>query len=87
MKNYKKLLVLSVSALMVFGIASCDKPTPSESVQPSEPSNTESVVVDSNNYAEEIAAYVFSGEKDKVSRMENFNSQLILTKIGLSFVS
>ena len=73
MKNYKKLLVLSVSALMVFGIASCDKPTPSESVQPSEPSNTESVVVDSNNYAEEIAAYVFSGEKDKVSRMEDFN--------------
>ena len=72
MKNYKKLLVLSVSALMVFGIASCDKPTPSESVTPSTQPSISDTTVTEENFALKAAEFVFAGMKDTVNRMADF---------------
>lgn len=72
MKNYKKLLVLSISALMVFGIASCEKPTPSESVTPSTQPSISDTTVTETNFAEDAANYIFASMKDTVNRMADF---------------
>lgn len=71
MKNFKKLLVLSVSALMVFGVASCNNTTPTQSQTPSE-SETESKV-EVANYAQEAADFIFGSMKDTTNRMADFN--------------